>query len=216
MSYILDALKKSQQEREAVATDSVAVTSVPVVSSSTSKSTQVLIALALVVLLLVLVVLLVSQRSAPVDDGQAIMTRTEVQTNKQAETALTTEVVNPPTIAAAREPKSTHEVEFEDKESKPEIQLENQPEKAQIQERRLPPLESLRKIPALIINSHIYSSIASKRRVTINNKSQREGDYLTADVVISEITAQGLVIEVDGWPLNISRQQGWQPIPEGS
>ena len=85
--------------------------------------------------------------------------------------------------------------------------------KGVVEERKLPPLTSLRKIPVLVINSHIYSGLASKRSVTINNKSQREGDYLTSEILLKEITPKGIVIEVDGWPLSISRQQGWQPIP---
>ena len=65
-----------------------------------------------------------------------------------------------------------------------------------------------------MINSHIYSPLADKRSVTINNRAWREGEPLAEGIVLQEITPQGIVLDVDGWPLPVNRQQGWQPVPQ--
>lgn len=79
--------------------------------------------------------------------------------------------------------------------------------------RVLPPLVSLRKVPDLIITSHIYSSIPGKRGVSMNGRDWSEGDYINEDIVLTEINADGIVIEVDGWSLPLKRNKGWQALP---
>lgn len=83
---------------------------------------------------------------------------------------------------------------------------------ANVEIRTLPPLASLRKVPAILINSHIYSPIAELRTVTINNRAWQVGEPLAPDVVLQEITAKGIRLSVDGYALNIDKKQGWQPL----
>lgn len=217
MSYILEALKKSQQERDAIAAEHPPVFSQAINQNKSSKLTVLLLALFVSVVLLA-VLLFFTLKTTSNNTEQVI--NIEPSQILAAEPMMLEQVVSPPDVMVLVEAKVS---ETEQQQSEPlalpeEIKQQTSAAvpAATVQERRLPPLDSLRKIPALIINSHIYSSLPNKRSVTINNRSQREGDYLSSDVFIKEITAQGLVIEVDGWPLNISRQQGWQPIPEGS
>lgn len=216
MSYILEALKKSQQERDAITAEHPPVF-IPAASiSNSSKSGAQVFALLVGILLLAIIVFLAVRNTAITP-----FTAPVIATEKTVHTKVVKTEIEPPVMleraispreivevsSSASAPIPVQPVQQESLESKTSVKVE---------ERRLPALASLRKIPALVINSHIYSSIPSKRSVTINNRSQREGDYLSSDVLIKEITTQGIVIEVDGWPLNISRQQGWQPIPEGS
>lgn len=216
MSYILEALKKSQQERDAITAEHPPVF-IPAASiSNSSKSGAQVFALLVGILLLAIIVFLAVRNTATTP-----LTAPVIATEKTVHTKVVKTEIEPPVMleraispreivevsSSASAPIPVQPVQQESLESKTSVKVE---------ERRLPALASLRKIPALVINSHIYSSIPSKRSVTINNRSQREGDYLSSDVLIKEITTQGIVIEVDGWPLNISRQQGWQPIPEGS
>lgn len=216
MSYILEALKKSQQERDAITAEHPPVF-IPAASiSNSSKSGAQVFALLVGILLLAIIVFLAVRNTATTP-----LTAPVIATEKTVHTKVVKTEIEPPVMleraispreivevsSSASAPIPVQPVQQESLESKTSVKVE---------ERRLPALASLRKIPALVINSHIYSSLPSKRSVTINNRSQREGDYLSSDVLIKEITTQGIVIEVDGWPLNISRQQGWQPIPEGS
>lgn len=210
MSYILEALKKSQQEREAIAAEHPPVFTQAVSTDKAYKTTLLLTILFISVLLLA-ILLFFTLKSTPHNTEQVIQIKpTKTLTTK---IEMVERVISPPEVQTVVEAENLLGSESKEAAKKED---DNGRQTAAVQERRLPPLDSLRKIPALIINSHIYSSLPEKRSVTINNKTQREGDYLTSDVFIKEITAQGLIIEVDGWPLNISRQQGWQPIPEGS
>lgn len=213
MSYILEALKKSQQEREAVVTDQAVQFTQPI-STETRSKTGVAVVLLLVSILLLGFLLYVVMQKTPTYPVPAI----EV---KPVEVVIETPVmqeriISPREIMAAA---SVIEEKIETDslvKSEQQVVVDDNTKPLRVEERRLPPLDSLRKIPALIINSHIYSGLSDKRSVTINNKTQREGDYLTSTIFIKEITAKGIIIDVDGWPLSISRQQGWQPIPEGN
>lgn len=208
MSYILDALKKSQQEREAASEQSAsAVVALP--SARTGKAASLVVTVGLTVSLVIVLLALWLTRSntaSPVEPAVALMQERTMEEKTVAAKAVAA-------INTTEDKLQNKQKQGEQKGLKKEVASQT---RAKVEERQLPPLDSLRKIPALMINSHIYSGIASKRSVTINNQRQREGDYLTSDIFLQEITAQGIIIEVDGWPLSISRQQGWQPIPEGN
>lgn len=64
-------------------------------------------------------------------------------------------------------------------------------------------------IPNLDISSHIYSSLPNRRSIVINGERLVEADFITPRIRIKEITHHGMVIEVDGSPLLIDRSRGW-------
>jgi hypothetical protein len=80
--------------------------------------------------------------------------------------------------------------------------------------RVLPPLSVLKTIPDLIITGHIYSSVATKRSVSMNGRDWSEGDYVSDSIRINTITPDGVIIEVDGWNLPLKRNKGWQAIAD--
>ncbi|UZK03739.1 general secretion pathway protein GspB [Venatoribacter cucullus] len=224
MSYILDALKKSEQQR-ASAQPLPAAVSLPVATAPAWSALPG----ALVVLALLLSLLLIwwwpesatelapqtvtATPPAPVAEPQTVLNSAEVA--DMPETRLPEA---PPPVWVTADPSVTNEPA-----AVPELQpalpadsrlAELRPVEARVETRRLPPLQSLRRIPALMINSHIYSPLADKRSVTINNRAWREGEPLAEGIVLQEITPQGIVLDVDGWPLPVNRQQGWQPVPQ--
>ncbi len=229
MSYILDALKKSEQQR-ASAQPVPAAVSLPVATAPARSALPG----ALVVLALLLSLLLIwwwpesatelapqtvtATPPAPVAETKAVLNSAEVA--DMPETRLPEA---PPPVWVTADPSVTNEpaavpelqpalpADSRLAESRPE---ESRPVEARVETRRLPPLEALRRIPALMINSHIYSPLADKRSVTINNRAWREGEPLAEGIVLQEITPQGIVLDVDGWPLPVNRQQGWQPVPQ--
>ncbi|QQD21392.1 hypothetical protein GJQ54_06230 [Oceanospirillaceae bacterium ASx5O] len=229
MSYILDALKKSEQQR-ASAQPVPAAVSLPVATAPAWSALPG----ALVVLALLLSLLLIwwwpesatelapqtvtATPPTPVAEPKAVLNSAEVA--DMPETRLPEA---PPPVWVTADPSVTNEpaavpelqpalpADSRLAESRPE---ESRPVEARVETRRLPPLQSLRRIPALMINSHIYSPLPEKRSVTINNRAWREGEPLAEGIFLQEITPQGIVLDVDGWPLPVSRQQGWQPVPQ--
>lgn len=82
------------------------------------------------------------------------------------------------------------------------------------EQRRLPPLSSLVKLPDLIISSHIYSSDPAMRRLNMNGRHWREGDVIDKDVTLQEITPEGIRVNVDGYPFHINSNNGWQALDD--
>lgn len=82
-----------------------------------------------------------------------------------------------------------------------------------VQQRTLPPLSSLRKVPDLIISSHVYSQDSPESRsVSMNGRTWYEGELIVPGVFLESITAKGIELSVDGYSLPVSRKSGWQGI----
>lgn len=64
-------------------------------------------------------------------------------------------------------------------------------------------------IPNINISSHIYSSLPARRSIVVNGERLAEADFITPNVQVKEITHQGMIIEVDGLSLVIDRSRGW-------
>ena len=244
MSYILDALKKSQQEREAQNNEH----STPSLSVNEPEKKDLRPWLTFATLIIFLLALWLafekfwastpahSPAPAPAEHATvqvpapsiiktpvAQMTAAALAPVEEAELTehSLTDTAAPvfssaKAVAHQAQPEQKIESNFEPRpqEKIPEAKVE--PEKTPVdtasEKRTLPPLATLRKIPALFINSHIYSSVAAQRSVTINNRPWREGDPLTQDVIIQAITPQGVLLQVDGYSISVNRSQGWQPI----
>ena len=227
MSYILDALKKSEQDRlqkenPGDAEINWVAVEAPQASSSLLPGLFIGISLVLVLALVFWVltfwVLVPEQSSLPEFSPDGVDKSYQPVPVERA-------VVKPQIVkAAVPEPQKPAQAETEiNNRQQPEVvqstQIESLPEiepaKAPAvtrSERVLPPLSVLRKIPDLIITGHIYSSIANKRSVSINGRDWNEGDYLSDTIRVKEITSDGVVMDVEGWSLPLKRNKGWQAI----
>lgn len=85
---------------------------------------------------------------------------------------------------------------------------------AVVETRTLPPLSALVKLPDLIISSHIYSPEPASRQLSMNGRSWHEGDWITREVQLQEITPEGIVVVVDGYPFHVNSQNGWQALAD--
>lgn len=85
-------------------------------------------------------------------------------------------------------------------------------QQVQRSKRQLPPLDVLKKVPDLIITGHIYSSVADKRSVSMNGYDWQEGDLIAPGLTLSDITPDGIIVDIDGWSLPVKRNRGWQAI----
>lgn len=238
MSYILEALKKSEQEREAA--DNSGHSRREWLAHSDIKTQSSLVPGLLIGLVLAAVVvggvwLLRPEPMLPDDIDEILQPEVPVAVNKSAQASrpevpmLKTEpekkiqnlqsglsdkkavVDQPPAIARQASDISIQASPGEsDSSAVSAAKAGRRVEKAR---RVLPPLSSLRKVPDLIITSHIYSSEAARRGVSMNGRDWSEGDFITEDVVLTEITAEGIVVEIDGWSLPLKRNKGWQALP---
>lgn len=236
MSYILDALKKSEQERQQQApgeagTNSLVgadwtTTSSEPLSSTAAQSSALLPGLLLgllVALLIVAGIWFMQGDDVPALQPQAtesqppiaeplIETVSEVQVSRiQAETpkaqtpkSQVVDTIKPVLVEAAEDSSF-------DEQSADVNLVESNPNVTRSQ-RTLPPLSVLRTVPDLIITGHIYSSMPEKRSVSMNGHEWSEGELISGNLYLKEITPDGIVVEVDGWNLPVKRNKGWQAI----
>lgn len=71
------------------------------------------------------------------------------------------------------------------------------------------PSELASKLSPMTISSHIYSTEANRRSIVVNNQRLVEGDYVFTDVKIKQITHQGMIVVVQGRSFIVNRSRGW-------
>lgn len=60
------------------------------------------------------------------------------------------------------------------------------------------PLDVLQHIPVLEFSAHVYSSNPIQRSIVINGRFMEEGDWLAANLFLSEITPDGAIFDFQG------------------
>ena len=71
------------------------------------------------------------------------------------------------------------------------------------------PLNVQRQIPDISFSSHIYASDPSLRVVNINNRNFREGDYISSDIKLLGITEDGVILSYLGYRIEMSVIRDW-------
>ncbi|EAT10797.1 general secretion pathway protein GspB [Bermanella marisrubri] len=69
--------------------------------------------------------------------------------------------------------------------------------------------QQLALLPSLELQSHIYSPRAEMRSVIINDRNYTEGDLLSANVGLKEITPKGIVLTVDEIKVYLDKGITW-------
>jgi general secretion pathway protein B len=64
-------------------------------------------------------------------------------------------------------------------------------------------------LPAMTFSFHVYSSNTQQRTIIINNRRIREGDEISAGLQLQEITEDGVVLLNAGHRIHISVLSGW-------
>ena len=218
MSYILDALRKSEAQRhQSEPVSGAPATPLWAAADSGRHDRRAVILLLLTGLAVVLALIwnLISY-SRPQDDP-AVLTAAAVPSEPRAE--MTTATLNSrpqPVVVTATKPADTSVMAAEPVSQVADDSTQVLPATISTPTatpRTMPPLDALRRIPQLMINSHIYSPVAAKRSVIMNNREWHEGDYVAEGVVLREITPDGIMLDVDGWPVHVGRSKGWDAMP---
>jgi general secretion pathway protein B len=71
------------------------------------------------------------------------------------------------------------------------------------------PLNVQRQIPDIVFSSHIYANNPSLRVVNINNRNFREGDYISSDIKLLGITEDGVVLSYLHYSIEMSVIRDW-------
>lgn len=68
-----------------------------------------------------------------------------------------------------------------------------------------------RQLPSIQISAHVFGENASKRMVIINNRVFHEGDYITEQLQLLNITQQGIVLKFDSETFTMNIKDKWPP-----
>lgn len=194
MSYILDALKKSEQERAQKAEQQECAgsknqTQPPVqvqpqrddVQRSESSWLIKFVYLILVVLsgLVFMKIFEVPSESVYVSENQSSQDSSIINNQGVTNTAINDAVLNQADIKA------------------PAIAIEQAPKVI------------LSQLPIMNISSHIYSTQANRRSIVVNDQRLVEGDFVSPGVQVQQITNQGMIVQAQGRLLVVNRSRGW-------
>jgi hypothetical protein len=214
MSYILQALKKSEQERE-LAAQELEVTAneklIPIVQIEENVVTQAVAPptmnawlMALLVLAALVIAYVFQQTDVKQTDAQQAE---QVDIEKEAASLadLSSAVVKKIVVTEPLAEDDVKKVIAQEAVvvTKP-LYLGNSPIAVE-----LAPKDVQSLIPNINITSHIYSSLPTRRSIVVNGERLVETDFISSRVQVKEITHQGMIINVDGLPLVIDRSRGW-------
>ncbi len=232
MSYILDALKKSEQERKRGDVPGLQTVHIPLTVEQ--KSPRVLYGLIVILMLLLafLVGLVMAERSGSHDE-QTVPVVVEEMQNADAvmDQAVVEKLQSPLSRPARGQEDSLAEVTV----SSPELYSATQPARGlmadssqpvyvssgrgesldrELAMANVPYLHELEEykqqsIPRLNFAGHVYSSSALNRSVIINGHAMSEGDSIMQGLHVEQITPGGVIFGFQGEYFRVDILQDW-------
>lgn len=188
MSYLLDALKKAQLERESLQSQTLPIEQHALKSQTMPAWLIVVIVVFIGISIFQVLPNKTQQKIAPAERESAVIVP------KQSEMEIQKFIAEAPANVASQ-PVQANET---------------------LQETSIAPLELtelpahiLRKIPSLSLQSHIYSPDPTYRSVIINDQTFRENMFIEDQVILSEITSQGVNIKVADYLIFLPKGISW-------
>ncbi|MDH5711282.1 MAG: general secretion pathway protein GspB [Gammaproteobacteria bacterium] len=71
------------------------------------------------------------------------------------------------------------------------------------------PANIRQQIPAMVFSAHVYSTAARQRSLVINDRFMEEGDSVTPELTLFEITPGGAIFDYRGYRFKTSVISGW-------
>ncbi len=227
MSYILDALKKSERERgHGNIPDVQTVHSSSLNYRSEKRAYWPYFLITAVLLNLAAIIYFMSDRPLPADIETTAQRAEPANTENIAEPERTEKIID---AAAAdsnqHKDNKTTEVIVE----KASVTVDGKTQQTDNEERidtaaawqqtasgtaiiefhELP--ETIKQsLPAIIISAHVYSANPVQRSIVINNNFMEEGEYVLDGLILHEITTDGAVFNYQGTLFNYGVVSGWQ------
>ena len=222
MSYILDALKKSEQERGHGNIPDVQTMHSSSLNYRTEKKAYwpyILIA-AVILNLLAIIYFIVDKQAVENTEATAPQTSVATQTEVAPEkTETTTQAV----IATRSESQNSAIEKSEAETIKAKMQPAEKPEPVAIkteepavkQETKILEFyelpESIKQdLPSIVISAHVYSTNPMQRSIVINNNFLEEGEYVLDGLILHEITPDGAIFDYKDMRFSYGVVSGWQ------
>lgn len=222
MSYILDALKKSEQER-----GHGSVPGVQTIHSSSlnyhneKKSIWPVLLFTLVFInIAVLVYFIFTKQPEIITTSQQLATNDNVTQAIKVADSLNTQHETPaqpialtsadksasPYQATTKNEDIVHDEISSTSSNKHAKNIEQYTDTISLHDL---PQNVRQHIPAMEFSAHIYSTNASRRSLMINGRFMEEGDSVANDLVLSEITSDGAIFDFQGHRFRASVLSGW-------
>ena len=205
MSFILDALKKSETERQEQT--GAEFSNVPS-SSGEPQSFRWLWILALLLLVNVIVLFGILLRDDEATDVAAPVERTPVEQSQPASSSFEDRVAEaresqPVPDTTTTEPSTSQSANTAPVAAPPQAVAQSRPRLMTIDELRL---NGTLQLPELHIDIHVYAEDPAERFVFINMKKQRENSQLDEGPVVAEITTDGVILKHQGSTFLLPRE----------
>ncbi len=191
MSYLLKALQKAEEERKQGQEQNGSVV-MQADSATLPKWLMVCLFVFLAVSTLKILGFMDTEQAAELEFVSEVVSELAVALEKEKKI----KVIAVPQVKSLNEIKLPAEIES------------NNTEFAPLELAQLSAL-MLKKIPTLMLESHIYSSAAEYRSVVINGQSYSEGMLLSVGVLLDEITSDGIVIKVGQQYVSLPKGISW-------
>jgi general secretion pathway protein B len=201
MSYILDALKKSEAERSRGSVPTLLIP--PQTQFRSGVAVWVLLA-ALVVNACLFAAWMFWPASPTAREGSTQVAAPAVTTSAPPPNDITASRVETPSVPPAQAIAS---------ESSPESGVAAPPIETVAPNRVEPQEQAPRddsEAPTFSFSTHVYASDPAMRAVTMNGKRFVEGDTISPGVRIKEITETGVVLDVNGRTVPMDVLQDWR------
>jgi len=230
MSYILDALKKSEQQR-----GHGTVPGVQTMHSSSlnyrqdKKSYWPYILIVAVILNLVAIIYFFTgknetpdiintvvdhdteelnisntvQTMAPEEDNNQTAITPIIENTKIKEQAIAPQVITP-------KPANSQSAVASNKTKSPATKSHAEETYTEIIDFYDLPASIKQQLPTITISAHVYSSNPLQRSIVINNNFMEEGKYVLDDLILHEITKDGAIFNYKGTLFNYGVVSGWQ------
>lgn len=225
MSYILDALRKSEQERDAGRTLTFREVADTTTAGGTKRMWLLVFSGALLLVLMATVLLLAKTKtSAPreMEIGLSPVAPTAVAPPVAVEKPLAPPALTPSPFAAGdssgRDLAAEARVPQPKRAAAPPLPVAKSAVRAHAKEAppsavskdgvrflRSMPAEFQRGLPEMVVNIHVYSTDEAERILYINNRQYQAGTRVNDEVVVEEIVEDGAVLNFRGQRFKLPR-----------
>ena len=196
MSFILDAIKKSEKERRLAKQNEIHSFQDEVIKTPRSKK-GLFILKAILIFFLISFIFSVYFFSVEIKSFYSDISNKYHDGLKSEDVALTKSIKDKITT----EQDSDEIVRFEVNDPLPNNNL--------IKELWELPLSYQKDIPNLNFELHIYSEDSSERTIIINNRRMKEGQLISSGLTLKKITETGVILHKDGIFFHIDIIENW-------
>jgi general secretion pathway protein B len=201
MSYILDALKKSEAERNrGVAPSLLAIRHVHL----TSRAGMWALLVALAINACIGGFWLFWRSDAGALETRVVAAPQSSATSATIASDQRTEVPTPPAVSSVSPSQAS------DVAASPILSPPTPPPAEMETAGEAMPLTSEMELANLTISTHVYANDRAMRAVTINGRRRVEGDTISAGVRLKEITETGVILDVNGRNVPLEVLQDWR------